>query len=189
MASRKSKQAMQPTHEQDGTPITDQASDPVPVGEVVDQVIQNVTARSEPATHVSDVTYNNARKLPDKLGIPVGDLRVQLIDKGDNSAGIGVRVLYPDGREPTGEEKEIIRDVMKSPNGEFSSGFRWDGQMGLWHKPIGDAPPHVATAIRLDAERRVEKIAKNLRELHGIEYSHADAVEESKGQSADPIPF
>lgn len=166
-----------------------QASNPVPVGEVVDQVIENAAARSEPATQVANVTYNNARKLPDKLGIPVGDLRVQLIDKGDNNAGIGVRVLYPDGREPTGEEKEIIRDVMKEETNGFPSGFRWRGDMGMWHKEIGDVAGPRASAIRLDAERRVESIAKNLRELHGIEYSHADTVEESKGQGAEPIPF
>ena len=187
MARKNTKQAVEATHEQDGQPVSDQ-SDPVPVGEVVDQVLENMV--QSPTTQLSNATYNDTRKYPDKLLIPVGDLKVQLIDSGRNIDGIGVRVVYPDGKEPSDAEKEIIRKHMKSPNGDFPSGFKWEGQAGLWHKQIGrDAPPHVATAIRLDAERRVEAIANDLKQLHGIEYSHADAVEERKGQGAEQIPF
>jgi len=64
-------------------------------------------------------------------------MKVQFIDKGDNRAGIGIRVVFPEGSKnrPTAEEKEIIRQHIKGAEGE-NTGFGWNGQVGMWHKQI-----------------------------------------------------
>ena len=120
---------------------------------------QSSTRRESHADAVS-------RKLPDKMTVTAGDLKVQLIDAGRNEMGIGIRVVFPEGRKPTDEEKEIIRLHIRGEEGE-QTGFKWDRDAGLWLKHIlregehvDDVPPSRPVAIRLDAERRVQQLAE-----------------------------
>jgi hypothetical protein len=136
--------------------------------------------------------------LPDKITIPAGDMKVQLIDKGDNAAGIGIRIMFPEGSKdrPTPEEKEIIRRNIKGEDGE-KTGFTWNGQMGMWHKDIfrnGEHPDDVPltrpVAIRLDAERRVEKLAAALKHHQADPAGYADRLRQEREQATqrDGIP-
>jgi hypothetical protein len=129
-----------------------------------------------------------APRLPDTCIRSAGDLLVQLIDKGDNAAGIGIRVLAPEGRSLTGEEKGIIRAHVR---GDGGTGFDWKQGLGMWHKPVGaDAPAMKAVAIRLDAERRVAALAADLAEHHRDPQGFAARVRQGREQAAetDRIP-
>ena len=138
-------------------------------------------------SHAESVT----RRLPDKLTLTAGDLKVQLIDAGRNEMGIGVRVVFPEGRKPTDEEKEIIRRHMKGEEGE-QTGFKWDVGAELWHKHIlregehvDDVPLSRPVAIRLDAESRVQKLAEALREHSADPAGYADMVKHRREQAAE----
>ena len=77
-----------------------------------------------------------------------GDLIVKLVDKGDNLAGIGIRVDLPKGRTLTDAEKEIVRRHVKGEDGE-QTGFSWNRDFGMWHKPIvrpGEDPRDVPSS-------------------------------------------
>ena len=130
------------------------------------------------------------RKLPGTLSITAGDLKVRLIDKGDNLAGIGIQVVTPEGRKLTDEEKQLVRKHVKGTEQE-PSGYQWMGDLEMWHKHIArgderreDIPPARAVAIRLDAERRVEGLAEDLRRLHGQEtgFTGAETQRRESGQ-------
>lgn len=130
------------------------------------------------------------RKLPGTLGITAGDLVVRLIDKGDNMAGIGIRVEVPEGRELSEEEKAIIRLHVKGTE-DKPSGFTWQGKLGMWHKHIAregerldDIPPTRAVAIRLDAESRVERLAESLRHHQADPVGFADRIRQQREQAA-----
>jgi hypothetical protein len=117
-----------------------------------------------------------------KLTIPAGDVLVHLLDKGDNLAGIGIRVEFPEGSQrPTEEEKEIIRRHIQGEDGR--GGFTWKSPIKLWHKSIvrqgenpDDVPPSRPVAIRLDAESRVQKLADALRQHQADPQAYADRV-------------
>jgi len=138
-----------------------------------------------------------ARRLPSTLGVAAGDLVVKLVDKGDNSAGIGIRVELPNGRTLTDAEKEIIRQHVKGGEGEQPSGFAWNGQVGMWAKPIvrqnedpRDVPSNRPVAIRLDAEARVERLAEALRHHSADPQSYAELVRQQRehAANADRVP-
>lgn len=131
------------------------------------------------------------RKPPSVLSVVAGDAVVQLIDKGSNKDGIGVRIEFPDGRKPTEEERDIIRGVMTEPNGDFPSGFRWKSEFGMWFKEIGaDSPGNRSTAIRIDAESRVKRLAEDLAQHQTNPEGFADMVKQRREQAAnrDHIP-
>ncbi|OWK42103.1 hypothetical protein FRUB_04181 [Fimbriiglobus ruber] len=122
-----------------------------------------------------------------------GDMKVRLVDKGDNAAGIGIRVEFPEGstNRPTPDEKEVIRRHIKGEEGE-QTGFNWNGSMGMWHKPIArpgehadDVPSARAIAIRLDAENRVESLAEALREHAADPLSYAQMVRRRREEAAE----
>jgi hypothetical protein len=151
----------------------------------------------EPHNGHAAAVSRRQQKLPDKLEIPAGDMLVQLIDKSDNAAGIGIRVVFPDGAEgrPTAEEKAIIRRHVKGEEGE-STGFNWNGQVGMWHKHIvregehpDDVPATRAVAIRLDAENRVEKLADALRQHAADPVGYADRVRQDREQASHSHGF
>ena len=146
-------------------------------------------------SHAEAVTRRQAA-LPSKLTVSAGDMKVQLIDKGDNLAGIGIRVVFPEDRTPTEEEKAIIRKHIKGEDGEHT-GFKWDREIGMWAKPIvrenefeDQVPPSRPVAIRLDAESRVEKLAEALRQHSADPVGYADMVRQRREQAAnsDRIP-
>lgn len=148
--------------------------------------IANPTARPRENGHAAAFR----RKLPDTLTIPVGDLKVQLIDKGDNRAGIGIRVEFPEGRKPTDEEKEIIRRHIKGEEGQ-STGFTWSGQIGMWQKDIvrrgedsRDVPATRAVAIRLDAENRVKALAEDFKQLYTDPTGYAEKIRQQRDHAA-----
>lgn len=126
------------------------------------------------------------RKLPSKLGIKAGDLEVQLIDKGDNAAGIGIRVV-PHNRQLSKEEKDVIREIVKAPSADGRpSGFDWEPGIGMWLKEIGaDAPGAKAVAIRLDAERRVERLAEALADHQRDPAGFAEREKQRREQAAE----
>jgi hypothetical protein len=117
-----------------------------------------------------------------KTTFPAGDMIVHLIDKGENEAGIGIRVEFPQGAKnrPNEEEKAIIRRHVKGEEGQ-ESGFAWKGDFGMWHKDIGrDSSPNRAVAIRLDAESRVQKLADALKH-HAIDPSgYAERIQQER---------
>jgi hypothetical protein len=130
------------------------------------------------------------RPLPDKRTVNAGQARVQFIDKGDNMAGIGIRVVFPEGHQITNEEKEIIRRHVKGEEGE-KTGFAWQGDIGMWHKHIAregeraeDIPASRAVAIRLDAESRVQKLADALRHHYADPIGYAAKIENEREQAA-----
>lgn len=127
--------------------------------------------------------------LPDKLIIRAGDLKVQLIDKGDNGAGIGIRVALPEGRKLNDDEKEVIRTVMNEPNGQYPSGFKYNGVM--WHKEIGgNTPGYIASAIRAEAESRVAKLADALKQHQTDPTGYTARIEQERAhaQSSPGLP-
>ncbi|QEL18772.1 hypothetical protein [Limnoglobus roseus] len=131
------------------------------------------------------------RKLPGTLSILAGDLTVRLIDKGDNEAGIGIRIETPNGRKLTDEEKDIVRRHVKGEEGE-QTGFKWNADVEMWHKHIvregeyvDQVPPSRPVAIRLDAERRVEKLAEALREHSADPVGYAEQVKQRREQAAE----
>jgi hypothetical protein len=136
------------------------------------------------------------RRLPDKLTVTAGDMKVQLIDAGRNELGVGIRVVFPQGRGPTDQEKELIRSHIRGEDGE-PSGYKWDANAGLWHRPIlkhgehpEDVPPMRAVHVRLDGESRVQKLAEALREHSTDPVGYADMVQNRREQpaNADRIP-
>ena len=137
-----------------------------------------------------------ARKLPGKYGVAAGDLWVDMIDKGDNRAGIGIKVVLPEGRSLSAEEKAIIRQHVKGEDGE-QTGFNWDRDNGMWRKMIvrpdedpASIPSSRPVAIRLDAESRVRKLADALREHSADPVGYADRIRQEREQAAnnDRIP-
>ena len=131
------------------------------------------------------------RGLPSTLGVTAGDLVVQLIDKGDNRAGIGIRVKVPEGRTLTDEEMQIVRRHVKGEDGE-QTGFSWDRDNQMWHKQIvragenpDDVPRSRPVAIRLDAENRVEKLAESLKQHQADPVGFAEAVRQRREQAAE----
>lgn len=130
------------------------------------------------------------RKLPSTMSVVAGDLVVRLIDKGDNLAGIGIRVEMPEGRTLTEDEKAIIRKHVKGEEGE-QTGFRWDSDLQFWHKHIvrenefeDQVPPSRPVAIRLDAESRVEKLADALRQHSADPAGYAEMIQQRREQAA-----
>jgi hypothetical protein len=122
-----------------------------------------------------------------KLTVPAGDMLVHLLDKGDNEAGIGIRITFQDGAKgrPTEEEKSIIRRVIKGEGEERPSGFAWNKENNMWHKEIGaDSPMSRSVAIRLDAESRVERLAEELREHQADPVGFAEMVQQRREQAA-----
>lgn len=137
-----------------------------------------------------------ARRLPSTLGVAAGDLVVKLVDKGDNLAGIGIRVELPEGRTLTDAEKDIIRTHVRGEEGE-RTGFAWDRVNGMWRKDIvrpgehpGDVPSSRPIAIRLDAEARVERLAESLRHHSADPQSYAEMVRQQRENAAnsDRVP-
>ncbi len=127
-----------------------------------------------------------------KLSVPAGDTVVHLLDKGDNTVGIGIRIAFPEGAKdrPTPEEKEIIRQHIKGEEGE-RTGFNWDRQANAWIKPIvreGEHPQDIPTtrpvAIRLDAENRVAKLAEALKHHQADPVGYAEQVKAQREQAA-----
>ncbi|MDY3551464.1 hypothetical protein R5W24_000540 [Gemmata sp. JC717] len=140
---------------------------------------------ANPSTHRRPV-----RKLPGTMSLIAGDLTVRLIDKGDNLAGIGIQVVTPEGRTLSEEEKALVRKHVKGTEAE-PSGFRWLGELEMWHKAIlrdgefeDQVPPSRPVAIRLDAERRVEALAEDLRRLHGQASGFVGAEEQRREMAA-----
>lgn len=138
-------------------------------------------------SHAESVT----RRLPDKLTLTAGDMKVQMIDAGRNEMGIGIRVVFPEDRKPTDEEKDIIRTFIKGDE-SHPTGFKWDAGVGMWHKMIlregehvDDVPPSRPVAIRLDAESRVQKLADALREHSADPVGYAEMVQQRREQSAE----
>jgi hypothetical protein len=132
--------------------------------------------------------------LPDKLTVIAGDLKVQMIDRGSNEAGVGIRVEFPNGRKPTPEELEIIRDHMRSENGR--PGLNWDRHAGMWHAEIvrpGEHPNEVPAsrpvAVRLSVESRVQKLAEALREHQADPAGFAEQVRQRREQGSEKTPF
>jgi hypothetical protein len=156
--------------------LQDEATEgPPPVGPAVQDVIDRADGKR---------SFREKVKLPDKLSIPAGEAVVQLIDKGNNAAGVGIRILLPNGRKPTDEEREIIRRHVTAAEGERPSGFEWKSQLGMWLKGIGsDSAPSRAVAIRLDAERRVEKLAADLKEHYLDPAGFAARVRQEREQA------
>ena len=152
-------------------------------------------SRTRRESHTEAVTRRQLG-LPSKLSISAGDMRVQMIDAGKNEMGIGIRVVFPENRKPTDEEKEIIRHYIKGEDGEHSE-FKWDANAAMWHKHIfrhgerpDDVPPSRPVAIRLDAESRVQKLADALREHSADPASYTDRVQQRRVHAAesDRIP-
>jgi hypothetical protein len=165
------------------------------------------TAQHEPRTHAPGHIANPSsrrreshaasvgRRLPSTLSAVAGDLVVSVIDRGNNLDGIGIRVEFPDGRRPTAEELEIIREHMQSENGR--PGLRWDRQAGIWHAEIvrqgehpADIPPSRPVAVRLSVEGRVERLAQALREHQEDPMGFAEQVRQRREQAAngDRVP-
>jgi hypothetical protein len=127
-----------------------------------------------------------SRRLPDKLTITAGDLKVQLIDAGRNEMGIGIRVAVPEGRRLSDDEKAIIRRLIKGEDGEHT-GFSWDAGAGIWLKPIirkgefeDQVPPSRPVAIRLDAERRVQSLAEALRDYLSDSVGYSERIQQQR---------
>jgi hypothetical protein len=138
-------------------------------------------------SHAESVT----RRLPDQKTVIAGDLKVQMIDAGRNEMGIGIRVVTPDDRKLTEEEKGIIRLHVKGEEGE-QTGFTWDRDNGMWLKHIlredehvDDVPTSRPVAIRLAAERRVQQLAEALREHSADPAGYADMVQQRREQAAE----
>ncbi|MCE9565760.1 MAG: hypothetical protein K8U57_27360 [Planctomycetes bacterium] len=153
--------------------------------------IANPSMTRRPVQSHAEAVTKRQSNLPSKLSVSAGDMKVQMIDKGDNAAGIGIRVVFPDGAEnrPTEEEKAIIRRHVKGEEGE-NTGFNWNGSVGMWHKHIvrhGEHPEDVpgtrAVAIRLDAENRVEKLAEALRQHSADPVGFAESVRQRREQA------
>jgi hypothetical protein len=143
-------------------------------------VAQEVTDRAD-----GKRSFREKVQLPDKLSIPAGEAVVQLIDKADNAAGIGIRILLPNGRKPTEVEREIIRRHVTAAEGERPTGFEWKNQLGMWLKGIGaDSSPMRAVAIRLDAERRCENLSADLKEHYLDPEGFAARVRREREQAA-----
>ena len=178
------------TAEPETVPANDSTVQAVAEMDVFDQAIAAQQAVSEPANetpangHAAAVKQRRAVE-HSKIAVPAGDLTVHLLDKGDNEAGIGIRVTMPEGRKLTEEEKEIIRSNVKGEENGYPSGFAWNGQMGMWHKDIGgDSAPARAVAIRLDAESRVNRIADELRQHQADPVGFAEMVQQRREQAA-----
>lgn len=124
-----------------------------------------------------------AKKLPGRLGIKAGDLTVEMVDFG-NAGGVGIRVVLPEGRQLTDDEKNLIREHVKGENGR--PGLTWDRHAGMWHAQIGaDSPPARSVAIRLNAEGRVEKLAEALKQHQADPVGYADMVKHQREQAAE----
>ena len=149
-------------------------------------LIANPSSTRRPESHASRVN-----RLPSTLGVPAGDLIVKLIDKGDNRAGIGIRIDTLDGRTLSDEEKQVVREIVRGDGGD-RTGFEWRPEIRMWHKPIirqgehpADVPPSRPVAIRLDAENRVQALAEALRELQADPVGFADRVQQRREQAAE----
>jgi hypothetical protein len=143
--------------------------------------------------HAAAVTRRQ-HDLPDKMTMVAGDLKVQMIDRGSNEAGVGIKVVFLNGRKPTPEELEIIRDHMKGENGR--PGLNWDRHAGMWHAEIvrpGEHPNEVPAsrpvAVRLSVESRVQKLAEALREHQADPAGFAEQVRQRREQGSERVPF
>jgi hypothetical protein len=176
-------------------PLTEAPATP-PTEEQAAAHIANPSSR--PTTSHAETVGKRQSKLPPMLNIPAGDTLVQLIDKGDNQAGIGIRIAFLEGAKnrPTEEEKAIIRRHVKGEEGE-PTGFTWKRDLGMWHKPIvrpgenpHEVPPSRPVAIRLDAERRVKDLADDLKQLQADPVGYAERLRLEREQAAqrEPIP-
>ena len=154
-------------------------------------------AQNAPRPHIANPSSKrreftaSARKLPGTLGVAAGELWVRLIDAGSNAAGIGIRVETPDGRTLTDGEKDIVRRHVRGEDGE-KTGYSWDQDNRMWHKPIVRAgehpaavPPVRAIAIRLDAESRVLKLAEALRDHAADPVGFAAREQQRREQAAE----
>jgi hypothetical protein len=154
--------------------------------------IANPSSTPRPSNGHAASVGRRQHKLPSTLSVKAGDMQVQLIDRGSNQDGIGIRVVFPDDRKPTEEEKAIIRAQVKGDD-DKPSGFTWmGGDIGMWHKHIvrdgehaADVPPSRPVAIRLDAESRVQKLAEALREHSADPVGYADMVKQRREQAAE----
>ena len=152
----------------------------------IHSVIANPSSTRRPESHAARVN-----RLPSTLGVQAGDLIVKLIDKGDNRAGIGIRIDTLDGRTLSDEEKQVVREIVRGDGGD-RTGFEWQPVIKMWHKPIlrsgehpADMPPSRPVAIRLDAENRVQALAEALRELQADPVGFADRVQQRREQVAE----
>lgn len=153
--------------------------------------IANPSSVRRPHHGFANAVSHRRNNLPSTLGIKAGDMQVQLIDKGNNMAGIGIRVVFPEDRKPTEEEKAIIRHHVKG-EGDERTGFNYNGSLGMWHKDIArpgegpsDIPASRAVAIRLDAESRVEKLAEALRQHSADPVGFAESVRQRREEAAN----
>lgn len=139
--------------------------------EVVSQVAAHTAMPPENGhSHTAAVKKRARHQEHSKITLPAGDMKVHLLDRGQNEAGIAIRVEFPEGKDrPTAEKKEVIRSVMKADTQDGRpSGFEWKGKSGAWVKDIGaDSPPARSVAIRLDAEARTERLAEALKAAPG----------------------
>ena len=145
---------------------------------------------ANPSSKRRDGHAAGVRKLPGKFGVAAGDLWVHMIDKGDNRAGIGIRVEVPEGRTLTDDEKAIIRLHVKGEEGE-QTGFAWDRDNGMWRKDIvrpgehiDDVPRTRPVAIRMDAERRVETLGAALRQHSVDPVGYAEMIRQQREQAS-----
>ena len=143
--------------------------------------------------HAAAVEWRRS-DFPDKITIPAGDMKVQFIGKVDNRAGVGIRVVFHEGRKncPTAEEKDIVCKYIKGEDGE-RTGFTWNGQFGMWHPEIvrpgedaRNAAMTLTVAIRLDAESRVQELADALKHHQADAVGYSESASRA-GQAANPF--
>lgn len=159
---------------------------------------ESAPAELPPAqTHAAKLATQRKKVEHSRFQHPAGDLTVHYMDKAVNKDGIGVMVELPPGRKLTDDEKAIISRIMNGEGEQYPTGFNWRRDFGMWLKhferpgeDIRDVPSNRIIAIRLDAEKRAERLAEALRHHQADPVGYREMITQQREQAAsrDHIP-